>query len=134
MKKAQRIKPKPVKGSIRLGNYLRLKMEEADLTVREAADKFGISYAYLSQIMMGKRVPEVSVCNAIADTLNEPRVTVLRHAGWLEEDDLTTQFAELEQRVKKDAQFREFVVLFLKLESKQEKELLLKMLNAVLTK
>lgn len=119
---------------LKLTEYLKIRLREADLTLRAAAEKIGISYPYLSQIMTGKRVPEAAVCVAIADAFGDPRVKVLRYAGWLDDDDLQATFTELERLAERDPQFLELIKLYRNLDSHVEKQMLIKMIKAALSK
>ncbi|MBI5712295.1 MAG: helix-turn-helix domain-containing protein [Chloroflexi bacterium] len=120
-------------GKLKISEYIETRMRDMSFSLRDAAQRIGISPSYLSKIVTGKQIPEAQVCADIADAFGDPRVKILRYAGWLEDDE-TAMFAELEQLAKKDAQFQELVEMYRKLDSKKEKEMLLKMVKAALTK
>lgn len=117
-----------------LTEYLRTRMREMDLTLRTAADKIGISHPYLSLLTTGKRVPDAAVCGAIADAFGDPRVKVLRYAGWLDEADIVTTHTEMDRLVENDPQFLELVKLYRNVNSEAEKKMLLKILKAAISK
>ena len=103
-------------------------MKENGLSVRQAAKKIGISYGYLSRIMTGKSRPDVRVCIALADAFGDPRVDILRYAGWLED---ATGSTEIERMVKDDPLLCEALKAFLQIDSKRDREMLLRLAKAV---
>ncbi len=121
-------------GKLKISEYIETRMRDMSFSLRDAAQLIDISPSYLSKIVTGKQRPEAQVCIAIADAFGDPRVKVLRYAGWLEDNDKTAIFEELERLAEKDPQFKELVEMYRKLDSKKEKEMLLKMVKAALTK
>lgn len=55
-----------------LGEYIRAKRDEADLTLRELARQLGITPPFLSDIELGRRNPSESVLAKIADFFKVP--------------------------------------------------------------
>ena len=121
-------------GRLKISQYIEIRMRDMSFSLRDTAQKIGISPSYLSKIVTGKQRPGAQVCINIADAFGDPRVTILRYAGWLEDDDLAAEFAELEQMAKKDPQFKELVEIYRKLDSRQDKDMLLKLVKAALGK
>jgi len=120
--------------NLKIHEYLAIRLRETGLSLRSAAKTIGISSAYLSDIATGKRIPEAGVCNAIADAFGDPRIKILRYAGWLNDDDISVTLAELERMAKKDPQFLELVKLYRNLDGKDEKATLLRIIKAALSK
>jgi transcriptional regulator with XRE-family HTH domain len=65
----------------RLGEYIRLQRQMADLSLRGMAELTKVSNAYLSQIERGLHQPSLRVLQAIAQALGIPADTLLAEAG-----------------------------------------------------
>jgi transcriptional regulator with XRE-family HTH domain len=65
----------------RLGGYIRLQRQLADLSLRQLADMTKVSNAYLSQVERGLHQPSLRVLRSIAEALNLPAGTLLTQAG-----------------------------------------------------
>lgn len=65
----------------RLGSLIRRQREINELTLRELAERAGISNPYLSQIERGLREPSERVVEALARSLKLPVDEVLKEAG-----------------------------------------------------
>jgi transcriptional regulator with XRE-family HTH domain len=65
----------------RLGEFIRMQRQMADLSLRGMADLTKVSNAYLSQIERGLHQPSLRVLQAIAEALNIPADTLLAEAG-----------------------------------------------------
>jgi transcriptional regulator with XRE-family HTH domain len=65
----------------RLGEYIRLQRQMADLSLRGMAQLTKVSNAYLSQIERGLHQPSLRVLQSIADALKIPADQLLTHAG-----------------------------------------------------
>ncbi len=70
-----------------LGDYIRTQRKNAELSLRELAEKTGVSNPYLSQLERGLHEPSMRVLSAIADALEVSIETLLRSAGLLRGDD-----------------------------------------------
>jgi transcriptional regulator with XRE-family HTH domain len=66
-----------------LGQFIREQRHQAELSLRELADRANVSNPYLSQIERGLHEPSVRVLKAIAGALNVPIDTLLARAGVL---------------------------------------------------
>ncbi len=64
-----------------LGEIIRHERELLDLSMRQFADRVGISNPYLSQIERGLRAPSEQVLNAIARTLRMSSDALYERAG-----------------------------------------------------
>jgi transcriptional regulator with XRE-family HTH domain len=71
-----------------LGAFIRAQRQQAELTLRELANRTNVSNPYLSQIERGLHEPSVRVLKAIATALNLSAETLLAQAGLLDESDL----------------------------------------------
>jgi transcriptional regulator with XRE-family HTH domain len=67
-----------------LGALIRVQRTTAGLSLRELAERTGVSNAYLSQIERGLHEPSISVLGAIAAALDVPLETLLERAGLLD--------------------------------------------------
>ncbi len=70
-----------------LGELIRTQRQQAELTLRELADRTNVSNPYLSQIERGLHEPSVRVLKAIAGALNLSAESLLHQAGILEATD-----------------------------------------------
>ena len=71
-----------------LGELIRKQRHQAELTLRDLAERANVSNPYLSQIERGLHEPSVRVLKAIAAALNLSAQSLLVQAGVLEADDL----------------------------------------------
>lgn len=89
-----------------LGELIRARRHQAELTLRELAARANVSNPYLSQIERGLHEPSVRVIKAIAGALNLSAESLLQQAGLLEaRDDEPATAAErvtVEEAVKAD--------------------------------
>ena len=69
---------------LKLGGYIRLQRQMADLSLRRLADMTQVSNAYLSQIERGLHQPSIRVLRSIADALNLSADTLLNQAGMMD--------------------------------------------------
>jgi transcriptional regulator with XRE-family HTH domain len=69
-----------------LGRYIREQRTQAELTLRELAERANVSNPYLSQIERGLHEPSVRVLKAIAGALEVSGETLLRQAGLIDPD------------------------------------------------
>lgn len=74
--------PNPVSD---LGGYLREQRQQAQLSVRQLADRSGISNPYLSQIERGLKKPSAEILQALAKGLRISAEQLYVHAGILDE-------------------------------------------------
>ncbi len=79
-----------------LGEFIRTQRKQAELSLRELAERTNVSNPYLSQIERGLHEPSMRVLKAIAKALNVSAETLLQQAGLLEEivDDGVTPSTE----------------------------------------
>jgi transcriptional regulator with XRE-family HTH domain len=66
-----------------LGSFIRRQRQQANLSLRQLADRTKLSNPYLSQIERGLHQPSVRVIRLISDALNVSAETLLTHAGLL---------------------------------------------------
>lgn len=69
-----------------LGRYIHEQRTQAELTLRELAERANVSNPYLSQIERGLHEPSVRVLKAIAGALEVSGETLLRQAGLIDPD------------------------------------------------
>lgn len=66
-----------------LGGFIRKQRKQANLSLRQLAEKTRLSNPYLSQIERGLHQPSMRVIKLIADALNVSAETLLTQAGLL---------------------------------------------------
>jgi transcriptional regulator with XRE-family HTH domain len=66
-----------------LGAFIRRQRQQANLSLRQLADRTKLSNPYLSQIERGLHQPSVRVIRLISDALNVSAETLLAQAGLL---------------------------------------------------
>jgi transcriptional regulator with XRE-family HTH domain len=69
----------------KLGEYIRLQRQLADLSLRRLAELTHVSNAYLSQIERGLHQPSLRVLRSVADALNISADALLAQAGLLDD-------------------------------------------------
>jgi transcriptional regulator with XRE-family HTH domain len=69
-----------------LGGFIRKRRQQANLSLRQLAEKTRLSNPYLSQIERGLHQPSMRVIKLIADALNVSAETLLTQAGLLHHD------------------------------------------------
>jgi transcriptional regulator with XRE-family HTH domain len=67
-----------------IGSFIRAQREAAQVSMRQLADKAGVSNPYLSQIERGLRKPSADVLNQIAKALRVSAEVLYVRAGILE--------------------------------------------------
>lgn len=72
---------------VALGELIRKQRQQAELTLRDLAERANVSNPYLSQIERGLHEPSVRVLKAIAGALNLSAESLLIQAGVLEGHD-----------------------------------------------
>ncbi len=70
-----------------IGSFIRSQREAAQVSVRQLAEKAGVSNPYLSQIERGLRKPSADVLNQIAKALRVSAEVLYVQAGILEPGD-----------------------------------------------
>src|SRR6201993_2231146 len=70
-----------------IGSFIRAQREAAQVSVRQLAEKAGVSNPYLSQIERGLRKPSAEVLNQIAKALRVSAEVLYIRAGILEPGD-----------------------------------------------
>lgn len=70
-----------------IGGFIRAQREAAQVSVRQLAEKAGVSNPYLSQIERGLRRPSAEVLNQIAKALRVSAEVLYVRAGILDRDD-----------------------------------------------
>ena len=64
-----------------LGSFIRTQRQQAQMSLRDLAEKTNVSNPYLSQIERGLHEPSMRVLKAISDALNVSIETLLARAG-----------------------------------------------------
>ena len=67
-----------------LGAFIREQRKQANLSLRQLAEKTSLSNPYLSQVERGLHQPSVRVMRAISDALNLSAETLLAQAGLID--------------------------------------------------
>ncbi|WP_394122212.1 helix-turn-helix domain-containing protein [Planococcus donghaensis] len=72
-----------------IGDFIRRKRKDSNMTLKQVSERAGISYPYLSTLETGKRDnPSAEVLNNIAGVLNIPSVDILTVGGYLTSTDM----------------------------------------------
>jgi transcriptional regulator with XRE-family HTH domain len=90
-----------------LGEFIRAQREQAQLSLRELADRTQVSNPYLSQLERGLHEPSMRVLKSIASGLNIPIDAMLARAGLLSDDDEADRLAETERAILSDERLTE---------------------------
>jgi len=69
-----------------LGDFIRRQRKQANLSLRQLAERTRLSNPYLSQIERGLHQPSMRVIKLISEALNVSAETLLTHAGMLHHD------------------------------------------------
>jgi transcriptional regulator with XRE-family HTH domain len=90
-----------------LGDFIRKRRQQANLSLRQLAEKTRLSNPYLSQIERGLHQPSMRVIKLIADALNVSAETLLTQAGLLHPEgeqasDPASQFPAVEEAISGD--------------------------------
>ncbi len=85
-----------------LGELIRKQRQQAELTLRELAERTNVSNPYLSQIERGLHEPSVRVLKAIAGALNLSAESLLIQAGVLDSTDGRPTRVTVEEAVRED--------------------------------
>ena len=88
-----------------LGDLIRKQRQQAELTLRDLAERANVSNPYLSQIERGLHEPSVRVLKAIAGALNLSAESLLVQAGVIEGTvpDAAERHATVEEALALDA-------------------------------
>src|SRR5215467_5283458 len=70
-----------------LGGFIRKRRKQANLSLRQLAEKTRLSNPYLSQIERGLHQPSMRVIKLLSEALNVSAETLLTHAGLLHRED-----------------------------------------------
>lgn len=89
-----------------LGGFIRKRRQQANLSLRQLAEKTRLSNPYLSQIERGLHQPSMRVIKLIADALNVSAETLLTQAGLLHHEDTRADDAHpaVEEAISGDEQ------------------------------
>ncbi|HVN52305.1 MAG TPA: helix-turn-helix transcriptional regulator [Acidimicrobiales bacterium] len=79
-----------------LGEFIRTQRKQAQMSLRDLADRSNVSNPYLSQIERGLHEPSVRVLKAISDALNVSIETLLVRAGMASASDVDGATAPLD--------------------------------------
>jgi transcriptional regulator with XRE-family HTH domain len=85
-----------------LGELIRRQRQQAELTLRDLAERANVSNPYLSQIERGLHEPSVRVLKAIAGALNLSAETLLVQAGVLDASEREHPMPSVEEVVNAD--------------------------------
>jgi len=90
-----------------LGDFIRRRRKQANLSLRQLAEKTRLSNPYLSQIERGLHQPSMRVIKVISEALNVSAETLLTHAGLLHHGEQaageTQESPTVEQAIEADA-------------------------------
>ncbi len=84
-----------------LGAFIRSQRRLAELSQRELAKLTQLSDPYVSQLERGLHEPSMRVLRNLATALNLPMETLIRQAGWFEDED-TKDKPDTENAIRND--------------------------------
>jgi transcriptional regulator with XRE-family HTH domain len=90
-----------------LGAFIRSQREQAQLSLRELAERTNVSNPYLSQLERGLHEPSMRVLKAISSGLNIPIDALLARAGLLSDDEPGDRLGETERAILADESLTE---------------------------
>lgn len=90
-----------------LGAFIRSQREQAQLSLRELADRTQVSNPYLSQLERGLHEPSMRVLKSISNGLNIPVDALLARAGLLSDGEPAERLAETERAILGDERLSE---------------------------
>lgn len=117
-----------------LGEFLSNIAHERNLSFRAIAAGSGVSHAYLSEIVSGKKTPEAGVCNALADFLEFPRTKIYKLAGWLDLNEEQEFIAAIQEFVQKHPEMEEFLSMVMNIDDDEQRNAMLRLIRAGLGK
>ncbi|AKU15686.1 helix-turn-helix domain-containing protein [Luteipulveratus mongoliensis] len=86
-----------------LGGYLREQRQAAELSIRQLADRTGVSNPYLSQIERGLKKPSAEILQSLAKGLRISAEQLYVHAGILDaRDEELTDGLDVRAAIKAD--------------------------------
>lgn len=85
-----------------LGALLRAERLARGLSLRDLAERTGVSNAYLSELERGRHEPSLSILRAIASALETPLGPMLVRAGVLDDDDDQDRSVDTELAIERD--------------------------------
>ena len=127
-----RRRSKPTNASNPLGRFITDIASERSLSFRAIAAGAGVSHAYISEIVSGKKTPEVGVCNALADFLEVPRTKIYKLAGWLDLDEQQEFIAAIQEFVQKHPEMKEFLKMVVSIDDDEQRHAMLRLIHAAL--
>jgi len=87
----------------KVGDYLKEQRLASRLSLRQLAERAGVSNPYLSQIERGLRKPSAEVLNQLAKALHISSEQLYVHAGLISSDSLGADAASVEAAIAADA-------------------------------
>lgn len=120
--------------SNKLSEYLISKLQKQNLSLRAVAQGAGISPSSLSKVINEKTIPELKVCNALADYFDVSRIKILQLAGWLDLNEDEMLIESFKERSKKDPEFAEFIKMVLDINDEDERKRMMRIIRAGLGK
>lgn len=94
------VSPNPVSD---VGSYLKAQRQQAELSLRQLAERTGISNPYLSQIERGLKRPSAEILQALAKGLQISAEQLYVHAGILDAADHVPATIDVRTAIRADA-------------------------------
>ena len=117
-----------------LKEFVLAENKKRNISLRQAAVGIGISPSYISEILSGKRPPDVDICNGIAKFFNTQRTLIYKLAGWLDlsEDELYVE--RFKEYTQSNPDFEKFINMVLDIRDDNERKRLIRLMLAGLEK
>lgn len=90
---------------VALGEFIAAQRRAAEMSLRQLAERAGISNPYVSQIERGLRKPSAEVLQQLANALSVSAESLYERAGFLDPDEART--TTVERAIRADAQLSE---------------------------
>ena len=116
--------------SLALKNFVMEKTQERNMSMRQLAEKLGISHSYLSEILNEKKPLDIVLGNKIADYFGVQRVSLYSLVGWLELDEDEDLLLRIKDYSKKNPDFAKFVETVLDMEDEKERRRMMRLIRA----
>lgn len=119
-------------GSTHLKEFVMAEAKLKNMSLRQVAAGVGISPSYFSEVLNGKRPPDVDICNGIAKVFNTQRTLIYQVAGWLDLSQDELYIERFKEYSKSNPDFEKFINMVFDIQDENERKRLKKMTLAAL--
>jgi len=123
-----------VNKSTPLKEFVLAEAKKKNMSLRQVAAGVGISQSYFSEILSGKRPPDVDICNGIAKFFNTQRTLIYKLAGWLDLSEDELYLERFKEYTQSNPDFEKFINMVLDIRDEDERKRLIRLIQAGLEK